>query len=157
MRVSGVRTLQEANRYREQEFLPWWNQHLTVTPANPTDAHRPLGKEHDLAASLSHVETRQVANDYTMRFAGKIYQIARGDVRNGLRGSNVRVERRLDGSIAVRFRERYLTVEECSPRPKAVKATPSRRSQAPAKSAVERFGNIDLQRGLPVWIAGQIG
>jgi transposase len=121
MRVSGVRTLEEANRYLEQEFLPWWNQHLTVAPANPTDAHRPLGKEHDLAASLSHVETRQVANDYTIRFAGKIYQIARGDVSNGLRGNNVRVERRLDGLIAVRFRDRYLTVEECSPRPKAVK------------------------------------
>jgi transposase InsO family protein len=157
MRVSGVRTLEKANRYLEEEFLPWWNQHLTVAPANPTDAHRPLGKEYDLAASLCHVETRQVANDYTIRFAGKIYQIARGDVMSGLRGGNVRVERRLDGSVAVRFRDRYLTVEECSPRPKVVKATLPRRSKPSTKSAVQRFGNIDLRKGLPVWIAGQIG
>ena len=43
MRIAGVRTLEEANRYLEEEFIPWWNQHLTVAPANPTDAHRPLG------------------------------------------------------------------------------------------------------------------
>jgi transposase len=157
MRVSGVGTLEEANRYLEQEFLPWWNQHLTVAPANPTDAHRPLGVEHDLRASLCHAETRQVANDYTVRFAGKMYQIARRDVKSGLRGNNVRVERRLDDSIALRFRGRYLTVEECSARPQAVKAIPPRPSKTPAKSAVERFGNIDLRKGLPVWIAGQIG
>jgi hypothetical protein len=157
MRVSGAHTLEEANRYLEQEFLPWWNQHLTVAPANPTDAHRPLGEEHDLPASLCHVETRQVANDYTIRFAGKIYQIARSHVKSGLRGNNVRVERRLDDSIAVRFGDRYLTVEECSVTPKAVKPAPPRRFRTPAKSAVERFGNIDLRKGLPVWIAGQIG
>jgi hypothetical protein len=69
----------------------------------------------------------------------------------------VRVERRLDDSIAVRFGDRYLTVEECSVTPKAVKPAPPRRFRAPAKSAVERFGNIDLRKGLPVWIAGQIG
>ena len=36
LRVAGAKTMEEANRYLEQEFLPWWNQHLTVAPANPT-------------------------------------------------------------------------------------------------------------------------
>lgn len=60
LRVAGARTLEEANRYLEEEFLPWWNQHLVVAPANAADAHRRIGSEHDLAASLSHVITRQV-------------------------------------------------------------------------------------------------
>ena len=51
LRIAGARTLQEANRYVEQEFLPWWNQHLAVAPVNPADAHRPLGTERNLAAS----------------------------------------------------------------------------------------------------------
>jgi len=44
--VAGARTLEEANHYLEdleEEFLPWWNQHLVTAPANATDAHRPLG------------------------------------------------------------------------------------------------------------------
>ena len=57
-----------------------------------------LDREHDLAASLSLVETRQVTNDYTIRFDSKLYQIARSDIRTGLRGADVRLESRLDGS-----------------------------------------------------------
>jgi transposase len=159
LRIAAVRTLEEANRYLAEEFVPWWNQHLTVAPANPTDAHRPLGPEHDLASALSHVETRQVASDYTIRYNGKVYQIARPGIVAGLRGANVRVEARLDGSMVVRFREKVLAVEECSPRPKAKSKSASvpRRATAPKKSAAERFGQIDLRKGLPVWIAGQIG
>ena len=110
-------TIPSANNPFDQAVNQALGATLSVAPANPTDAHPPLGEEHDLAASLCHAETRQVANDYTIRFRGKIYQIARRDVKSGLRGNNVRVERRLDDSIAVCFRERYLTVEECRPRP----------------------------------------
>ena len=100
LRVAGVRTLEEANAYLENEYLPWWNQTLAVKPANAADAHRPLGKEHDLAAILSHVEQRQVTNDYTIRWDAKFYQIDRRDVRPGMRKAWVRVEQRLDGSMA---------------------------------------------------------
>ena len=55
---AGARTIEDAQRYLEEEFLPRWNQHLVVAPANPSDAHRPLGPERDLAATLSQVETR---------------------------------------------------------------------------------------------------
>jgi transposase len=68
LRVAGAKTLQQANRYLEEEFLPWWNQHLRVEPAHAADAHRPLGPGHNLAAALSRVETRQVGNDYTFRW-----------------------------------------------------------------------------------------
>lgn len=119
LRVAGAQTLEQANAYLESEFLPWWNQALTVVAASAEDAHRPLGKGHNLAASLSQVESRQVANDYTIRFDNRIYQIQRTEIRAGLRGGTVRVEKRLDGTLAVRFRDRYLSVSECAPRPKA--------------------------------------
>jgi hypothetical protein len=126
LRVAQAKTLEEANAYLDNEFLPWWNQTLTVRPAVADDAHRPLGEAHSLAATLSHVETRQVANDYTIRFENKLYQIARTSVYAGLRGGTVRVEKRLDGTLAVRFRDRYLSVSECAARPKAAAVqTPS--------------------------------
>ncbi|MGC4049517.1 MAG: ISNCY family transposase [Paludibaculum sp.] len=123
MRVAGVRTLEDANAYLEGEYLPWWNQTLVVRPADPSDAHRPLGKEHDLAAVLSHVETRQVDNGYIIRWDGKFYRIDRRDVRTGMRNAEVRVEQRLDGNLAVRFQEQYVRVHRC--------AQPVRESQLP--------------------------
>ena len=66
-------------------------------------------------------KTRQVSNGYTIQFDNQTYQIARSDIRAGLRGADVRVEMRLDASMAVRFGKRYLTVTACQPRPKVPK------------------------------------
>jgi hypothetical protein len=123
LRVAGAKTLEQANAYLETEFIPWWNLTLAVVPATAADAHRPLAKGHSLPASLSYVETREVGNGYTIQFDNKIYRIARTDIRAGLRGAQVRIEIRLDGSMAVRFRDHYLRVSECSVRPKAVAPT----------------------------------
>ena len=101
MRVAGVKSIEEANQYLQEDYLAWWNQELTVEPANADDAHRPLDKSHNLAASLSHVETRQVRNDYTLQWESAFYQIETRAVVSGLRGANVRVEQRLDGALAV--------------------------------------------------------
>jgi len=115
LRVAGACTLDQANAYLENEYLAWWNQTLVVKPADPADAHRPLGKEHDLASILSHMEQRQVTNDYTVRYEGKVYQIDRRDIQVGMRKGWVRVEQRLDGSIAVQFQGRYVRVRRCAP------------------------------------------
>jgi hypothetical protein len=160
LRVAGAATMEEANRYLEREFLPWWNQHLVVLPANPVDAHRPLDQEHALDASLSLVDIRQVANDYTIRFDRKIYQIARDQVRAGLRGANVRVESRLDGSIAVRFREHYLSIAECAPPLKLaapVLKPPSKPKRGGPSDAYRRGHQALFQsQTLPVWQAALI-
>jgi transposase len=121
LRVAGAKTLEQANTYLDAEFIIWWNSTITVVPASSDDAHRRLGKEHSLAASLSYVEFRQVSNGYTIQFDNQTYQIARSDVRAGLRGADVRVEVRLDTSLAVRFGQRYLAVTACPPRPKVPK------------------------------------
>jgi len=114
MRVAGVCNLEAANAYLEDDYLPWWNETLTVVPGTAEDAHRPLGKEHNLAAILSHVEQRQVTNDYTIRWDGKFYQIDRRDVKVGMRKARVRVEQRLDGTLAVRFQDQYVPVRRCA-------------------------------------------
>jgi hypothetical protein len=82
------------------------------------DVYRGFGS---LAASLSYVEPRQVSSGYTIQFDNQTYQIACSDIRAGMRGSDVRVEIRLDASMAVRFGKRYLTVTACQPRPKVPK------------------------------------
>ncbi|MCC6363670.1 MAG: ISNCY family transposase [Bryobacterales bacterium] len=158
MRVARVKTIEEANEYLTKDYLAWWERELTVEAANPDDAHRRLDKSHNLAASLSHVETRQVRPDYTLHWHGKLYQIERGAVTPGLRGANVRVEQRLDGSLAVRHGERYLPVHECAVagRPKA----PRPKQKAASTPRASRRGsdwdkNFDLKKGPKVWQAAQ--
>ena len=157
MRVAGVKTLEEANRYLQNEYLLWWEREMTVEAVNPDDAHRPLDQSHNLAASLSHVETRQVRPDYTFRWGGQLYQIERQAVATGLRGANVRVEHRLDGTLAVRHSDRYLPIQECAaaekpkslaPKPKGTRRTWPRGS--------DWNKNFDLKKGPKIWQAGEL-
>jgi transposase len=115
LRVAGAKTVEQANAYLEAEYLPEWNAKFTVVPVCPDDAHRPLGKEHDLKAILCRVEQRVVSNDYTIRIDGETYQILRSDIRPRMRGARVRVEQRRSGTLAVRFENKYLQVQLCQP------------------------------------------
>lgn len=155
LRVAGAKSMEQANEYLEKEFLTWVNETLSVTAANPDDAHRPLEAHHHLAAILSHVESRQVGNDYTIQFESKLYQIASKDIRAGLRGADVRVEKRRDGSIAVRFRDRYVAVSRCEPRPKQTKPKPAKKNRPAITARKGRNWNksFDLKKSVPIWKA----
>jgi hypothetical protein len=132
MRLAGVKTMEEANEYLEKEFLVWWEKTRTVVPANADDAHRELEKSQDLAAILSRVESRQVKNDYTIQFEGKTYGIERADISAGLRGATVRVEKRRDGTLAIRFRNQYLRHQLCQ------RAQPRGGQVKPVAASVEK-------------------
>src|SRR5882762_10061419 len=158
LRVAEAKTTEQANQYLEEDYLVWWERELTVEAANLDDAHRPLDRSHNLAASLSHVETRQVRNDYTLRLDGELYQIDPRAVVSGLRGANVRVEQRLDGALAVRHGEKYLPVTRCEVAAKKAPARvpaepPKQRRQARRGSDWNR--NFDLKKAPKIWQVAQ--
>jgi hypothetical protein len=155
MRVAGVKTIEQANQYLTNEYLVWWERELTAEAANPDNAHRPLDKSHNLAASLSHVETRQVRPDYTLRWDGKLYQIQRQAVTPGLRGATVRVEARLDGTLAVRHGNGYLPVEECveAKQPPVTHPPKPAKTRRTSQRGSDWNKNFDLKKGPKVWQA----
>ena len=155
MRVAGVKTIEQANQYLEEEYLVWWERELTVEPANCDNAHRKLDQSTNLAASLSHVETRQVRNDYTIRIDSEFYQIERQSIAAGLRKANVRVEKRLDGSIAVRFQERYLTVRLCEEKPSPAPVEAQAKPRRETKRGSDWNKNFDLKDAPPIWRAAK--
>ena len=157
MRVAGVKTIEQANEYLNHDYLVWWERELTVAAANSDDAHRPLQKSHNLAASLSHVETREVRNDYTVKWEGKLYQVQRQAIATGLRRAKVRVEKRLDGSLAVRYGERYLPMEECvvAEKPKPAAAAKPAKTHRASKRGSDWNKNFDLQKAPKLWQAAQ--
>ena len=107
LRLGKCATLQQANEVLETKFLPWFNRRCVVKASSANDAHRALGSTLDLAAILSHQTMRVVANDYTIRFENQVYQLL-PPAWPGERGGKVTVEWRLDGSMHVRFKDKYL-------------------------------------------------
>jgi len=110
LRLAAATTVAEANQVL-QRLLPAHNRRFSKPARQQGDAHRPLGPGHDLAAILSHQEQRVVANDYTIRFRNRFYQLLK-PVYPGQRGGKVVIELRRDGRMAVRFRGNYLKYEE---------------------------------------------
>ena len=107
LRLRRVRTIEAANAYLDSAYVPMLNRRFAVPAASTVDAHRPLNG-HDLGAILSLQTVRTVASDYTVRHGGRRYQVERRSLTGGLRGGKVVVEERLDGSMRLRFRNRYL-------------------------------------------------
>lgn len=108
LRLAKATTLEQANEVLEAKFLPLFNRRYTVKPASANDAHRPIHQAMDLAAILSVQDTRTVGNDYTFRLDNRVYQLPPPPLP-GLRRGKVLIERRLDGSMHVRFKKHYLT------------------------------------------------
>jgi hypothetical protein len=123
MRLAGIATIEAANRFLEIRFLPEWEQRFTVAPRHPRNAHRRLGREHRLEEILSVRATRQVADDHTVSWDGNRWGVPREEVRAGLRGAQVEIERRLDGTHWLRYRGRYLHLRPC-PEPVRQSASP---------------------------------
>jgi transposase len=113
LRLAGARTIEQANAVVEETYTPWFNRECVEEPASPNDAHRSLGKEHDLAAILSIQQRRVVANDYTIRLDGRLYQLL-PPAWPGLRKGTVIVEHRLDESMRIRFNGRYLEYKDAA-------------------------------------------
>jgi len=132
-RLAGATTAVEANAVLDR-LLPAHNRRFSKAARQEGDAHRPLGPGHDLAAILSLQEERVVANDYTARFRNRFYQLLK-PVYPGERGGRVVIELRLDGSMAIRFRGKYLKYQEvpvagapggrCPPDPPEFSALPA--------------------------------
>jgi hypothetical protein len=133
MRLAKVRTIPQANALLEGGLLAKHNRLFSVPPREASDAHRALGAGFNVAAILSVQEQRTVANDYTVRFENRSYQLDK-PIYPGERGGKVVIEVRLDGSLAIRFGGRYLKYHEIVPGscPLGGAAPQTPRSLAPA-------------------------
>jgi len=114
MRIARVSSVEQADRYLREQFLPFWNERFTTFPRSPHDVHRPLGSFR-LDSVLCHRFERKVSTDYTLRLNGQRWLIPRAHVQPGLRHSRVLIEERLDGSSWVRYRGRHLPLQALPP------------------------------------------
>jgi transposase len=147
LRKAGAGTMEEANQYLEAEFLPQWNERFIVKADSEVNAHRALGATLSLESILSHVEQRQVTNDYTVAWEGRRWQIPKAAVRPGLRRSSIRIEARLDGTLQARIGSNFVTLMVCEKAGKREAATEVKR---PARRHVPQPGQSQWMKHFSV-------
>jgi hypothetical protein len=133
MRVAGVSSMEEANRFLSEGFIPFWNRRFTVSPADAADAHRPLPAGVDLNALFAETETRVLREDFTFRYRNVHWQVEAVDAKELWPKQKITVERRLDGSVHYCCDGRYLTPVRfiASPPPPPKPPAPRQRHRPP--------------------------
>ena len=107
MQTARIRTVDRANRYLREIFIPEYNREFERTPADPDSGFAPLGTA-DLEAIFCHLETRTVQRDNTVTVDGVVLQIARQPGRRTCAGLTVEARRHLDGTHTLRWGTKLL-------------------------------------------------
>jgi hypothetical protein len=131
LRLAQIATLEEANRHLEQVFLPALNRRFTVRARERGDLHRPIPAGLALKEILCWEEPRVVQNDWTIRWRNRFFQIAACHQGLNLAGRCVVVRERLDGSVALVYRDHCLTFRELTARPAKPSPPPRSTSRTP--------------------------
>ena len=130
--------LETANVYLGQVFLPLWNRRFRREAQLAGDAHRALPPGSNLDSVLSIRESRTVSADYTVRWDGVSYRVKRGEIARGMRGARVQLERQLDGSRWMHWRNQILALERCETRPEVIIERRVKPRAKPERSAAEK-------------------
>lgn len=106
--LQGITTLEEANRYLKEIYLPRHNQQFTIKPKEEDKtAYIPwIGA--DLNEILCHQEERVVQNDNTISYNGKRLQIGKDDLRHHYVRTTVQVREYLNGTLSVYYGPRCI-------------------------------------------------
>jgi transposase len=161
MRLAGISSINAANHYlRNSDFIKNHNR-FSKKAAQKGNAHR-IHRQYDLKDVFSIKETRVLANDFTITYHKRIYQLS-DQQKTIIRPKNeIVVKKHLDGLITLWIRKTELLFYEIQERPqlltpevKTVKYTqprkpsensrrwviglPSQSRVKPAPQAVEAF------------------
>ena len=98
--ASGIATLEAANRYLVEHFLPVHNATFACAPRDPASAFVPLGSV-DLDPILCREDARVVARDNTVTIRGHVLQVAAQTGRRSCAGLRVYVREHLDGRFTI--------------------------------------------------------
>jgi len=108
LRLNGITTLDGANNYLWEEFIPKWNRRFGHSARQEGSAHRPVpvGIRLDDILCLKH--QRRVYKDNTISYNGQKYQILPDPYRANYSRARVEVREHLNGKMSVVYKGRKL-------------------------------------------------
>ena len=153
LRLYGIRTMQEANRYLRQRYLPDHNRRFRREPLAAADYHRTKPSKAELDAIFRMEQERVISQDWVVQYQGRWLQIER-ESRYAPAGGKVTVSEGRDGGLAVWYRSRPVSWQEI-PRP-APRPPANPPAKAPAvevrKSGQPAARNHPWKKWRPGWL-----
>ena len=118
LRLAGISTIEGANRFLLEKYLPKMNGKFSRQAAQPEDAHVPL-LDVELSDIFCFEYERCVTNDYTVRFENRLFQILRENRNRPQPKGQVIVRKKLDGTITILWNGKPLKTIEIQPQKEA--------------------------------------
>ncbi len=103
MRLRGISTIEEANRFIEDEYLPKHNQKYAVAPKSNTNLHRSV-ENYDIANILCIKEERILTNDFTLRYENQWFQLEKNQKTLIFSKDKITVITQLTGEVQLMIR-----------------------------------------------------
>jgi hypothetical protein len=127
MRLAKINTIEAANIFLRDIFIPWYNGRYAVIPQSTQECHRII--DHTTSVRLKSIFAKQyvrgINNDFTIQYKTNWYQLKEVQPTTVFKGDKVVIEERLDGVIKIKYKEHYLTYFSLPSRPLKVKSSPT--------------------------------
>lgn len=122
LRLNDISTINEANRFLEEEFLPKFNAKFMVEPRTKANLHKELTEKEKgkLDSIFSRQYERVVRNDFTIDHKKNCYQLDNIQPATICKRDIVTVEERMDQTIRFRLRGKYLNCKLLPEKPKKI-------------------------------------
>jgi len=120
MRLKSISTIQEANKFLKEVFIPKFNKQFAVIAKKENDLHQKLNivEKNNLNKILAVQSERIIGNDYTIRFKNNYYQLNETQPTTVYKKDKVIVEEHLNGEVKISIRDHYLSYFCLPARPK---------------------------------------
>lgn len=112
LRLKGISDPETANTFLRSEFLLKFNKQFAKVPKSSINLHTPLKSSDNLEAALSIQSNRFINNDFTVRFDNHWYQLGSTQPALVTPKMKVTIEKRLDQTIHIRLKSKYLVFKE---------------------------------------------
>jgi len=107
-RLYNISTLEDANRYLWEKFIPRHNRMFSRTAKEPGSAYRPLPPGLSLKDIFCLKDERMVAGDNTISYQGRAFQILPNQYRSSYYKAKVEIHEYLDDSISLFYQGKKL-------------------------------------------------
>jgi transposase len=111
MRLKGIKNIEEGNKFL-QYYLPIYNRRFAVKAKEKESMHRKVTKGLDLDKVLCLKTERTLRNDFTVAHKGLLYQVI-----ESTDAKKVTVQKRINGSVHIMYKDKRLKFKEISERP----------------------------------------
>lgn len=125
LRLAGINTIKEANRFAQTVYLPKHNEKFAVSPRESRNLHRTI-EGYQLKEIFTHREERILTNDFTIRYQNHWFQLTPKQTTLVFPGNCITVVKYLDQTIKLKIRRTKLNFQEISkpitkPKPISIK------------------------------------